>query len=124
MSECTARYTVISPNFWMWKFCGNVSTKFLYQEIRWNFGILRIGCGVFHKQQKKIFGTVIQLSVQPLGKSKEAHLKKKYDTINNFNLPRFLAKMKQLVWLFSHILSCLCPSLPHTHGNLNVRSVD
>ena len=33
----TAKNTVISPNFLVWKLC--LSTKFLHQEIRWNYGI-------------------------------------------------------------------------------------
>ena len=36
----TAWNTLISPNFLVWKLC--LSTKFPYQEIRWNYGILRI----------------------------------------------------------------------------------
>ena len=32
----TAKNTVISPNFLVWKFCGNA--QFPHQEIRWNYG--------------------------------------------------------------------------------------
>ena len=37
-------------NILVWKFCGTasaefrISTKFPHQEIRWNYGILRIAC--------------------------------------------------------------------------------
>ena len=51
----TAKNTVISPNFLVWKFCGKaqfrespetmqkqcLSTKFPHQNIRWNYSILR-----------------------------------------------------------------------------------
>ena len=35
----TAKNTVISPNFLVWKFCGKA--QFSHQEITWNYGILR-----------------------------------------------------------------------------------
>ena len=62
-------YYIIGPNLLVWKFCGNaqfpivrisgtlriswVCTKFLHQDIRWNYGTLRSATGVENMRSKR-----------------------------------------------------------------------
>ena len=41
VEKITAKNTVNSPDFLVWKFCGDA--QFPYQETRWNYGILGSG---------------------------------------------------------------------------------